>query len=421
MNIIKNKKVFGVLIICLLIGILGKTKYEEQRNKKWLEDIDYVVTILNKNHPNMYLKVSKKNFNKSIERLKKDVPNLKEYEIELRLQEILATLRDAHTSLDMPSLYAKKYPMDFKWFKDKLIVISVDEKFKSILGKELIKINDIPVKDILNKINSLPSYENEQSLRYVNSGMIIWYYILKYYGITDKEKANFTFKSDSKEESISINPIKNLSYESLSKLSGLSSKKPIRAQYDQDVYDHNYWYRYVKDDKTLYFQYNICHEAITVKDKEIKHGFGEFSTKLRKAISNENFDKLIIDLRYNRGGNCKLLENLYQDLESELSQVKTFIFVGPATFSAAIVNAVHLKAWYPNKVIILGEKPGQPLKFYNVDFFTLPNSKISLGCSIDPVDLTQYGVTIPEIHIEETVGDYKNGIDPLYEWVKDYK
>lgn len=426
MNNIKQRRFFIVVILCILVTFACEIVYSNIKTKKWIKDIDYVVVTLNKNHPNMYLKTSKKAFDKSINTLKRDVPSLKDYEIEIRLQEVLASLGDLHTSLDTANLYVKRYPLNFKWFKDKLIVIAADEKFKSVLGMELVKINHIPVKNILNKINKLSSYENEQGLGHDNSAIISCYYVLKYYGIADKEKTNFTFKGNDKEQSIDIYPVKDLSYENLIKLRDLSPEKSVSLEYKKEIDNPNYWYRYVKEDKILYFQYNTCHNEMTAKPRGIKNfkelKFGDVSTKLCETAYNNEFDKFIIDLRKNSGGKEYLLEELYTDhLRPYIPKVKIFIFTGPGTFSAAIKNAVHLKAAYPDEVIVLGEKPGQSLKFYSNNFFSLPNSKISLSCSVEPADLTQFGVTIPEVRIDETLEDYKNGIDPLYEWVKNYK
>ncbi|KGM98316.1 hypothetical protein Z968_00855 [Clostridium novyi A str. 4552] len=50
----------------------------------------------------------------------------------------------------------------------------------------------------------------------------------------------------------------------------------------------------------------------------------------------------------------------------------------------------------------------------------MPNSKLILSCSVALIDMTKSNVTIPDVYIQETIEDFKNGIDPLYEWVKKY-
>ncbi|WP_085828948.1 hypothetical protein [Clostridium massiliodielmoense] len=418
---IKKRKNFLIAILFISIIFISKIVYSNIRTKKWREDIQYVATTLNKNHPNLYENTSKEKFNNSIEKLKKDVPNLKQYEIELRIQEILSTLRDGHTKIDTPKLAEEIYPLRLIWFKDKLIAIEAEDKYKDVLGKELIKINDVPINDVLKEINKFPSYENEQNLKVVNSNIILWYKVLKCYGITNSKNTTFTFKDNDKKQNINMYPIRNLKDEKLAKLRDFAPKKPVRIEYDPKRDDINYWYRYIKEDKILYLQDNSATQGIVIKNNKIvKDGFQELKDKIQKTVESEKIDKFIIDVRYNRGGSFKGSEILYENLKPYLSNAKTFIFTGPATFSAPIIETVNLKLKYPNKIISLGEEPGQSIKFYSREVFKLPNSKLILSCSVALIDMTKSNVTIPDVYIQETIEDFKNGIDPLYEWVKKY-
>ncbi|KGM98317.1 hypothetical protein Z968_00860 [Clostridium novyi A str. 4552] len=315
----KRKKIFVIAILFISIIFISKIVYSNIRTKKWREDIQYVATTLNKNHPNLYENTSKEKFNNSIEKLKKDVPNLKQYEIELRIQEILSTLRDGHTKVDTPKLAEEIYPLRLIWFKDKLIAIEAEDKYKDVLGKELIKINDVPINDVLKKINKFPSYENEQNLKVVNSNIILWYKVLKCYGITNSKNTTFTFKDNDKEQNINMYPIRNLKDEKLAKLRDLSPKKPVRIEYDPKRDDINYWYRYIKEDKILYFQDNSATQGIVIKNNKIvKDGFQELKDKIQKTVESEKIDKFIIDVRYNRGGSFKGSEILYDNLKPYL-------------------------------------------------------------------------------------------------------
>ncbi|GAB6150355.1 hypothetical protein [Clostridium novyi] len=41
----------------------------------------------------------------------------------------------------------------------------------------------------------------------------------------------------------------------------------------------------------------------------------------------------------------------------------------------------------------------------------MPNSKLILSCSVALIDMTKSNVTIPDVYIQKTIEDFKNGID----------
>jgi len=70
------------------------------------------------------------------------------------------------------------------------------------------------------------------------------------------------------------------------------AKERTTAQHP-DLY---YWFEYLPDSKTLYFNYRRCED---MKDQP----FVEFNRRLFSFIDSHKVERLIIDLRDNSGGN----------------------------------------------------------------------------------------------------------------------
>jgi hypothetical protein len=104
---------------------------------------------------------------------------------------------------------------------------------------------------------------------------------------------------------------------------------------------------------------------------------------------------LVVDLRFDIGGN--LLTSLgFMRQVAQSVHGKTFILVGPYTFSAGIISAAAIKKSGGENVIVVGEQVGDRPHFWSEgDLIDLPNSHYSMrftdgqfnlqdGCTAEP-------------------------------------
>jgi hypothetical protein len=95
--------------------------------------------------------------------------------------------------------------------------------------------------------------------------------------------------------------------------------------------DDEYWFEYLPQDKTVYFQYN------QVTGKQGGESLEDFGLRLRDFLTKNEVRNLIVDVRRNNGGST------FEDAEilraiSEFDankENKIFVFTGRSTFSAA--------------------------------------------------------------------------------------
>ena len=152
--------------------------------------------------------------------------------------------------------------------------------------------------------------------------------------------------------------------------------------------------------------------------------FVDFCNELIDFIKKNDVDKLIIDLRFNGGGDSGLLTKFIDKIVNIKKINKyghLFTFIGEKTFSSAVLNALYLKK--NTKAMLVGHpSSGSPNHFGEVKQFLLPSTGLIVSYS------TKYFFTIdvksdtlyPDKYIEYNFNDFINGIDPAYGFVKKY-
>lgn len=400
----------------------------EFSQEQWLEDINFFENALIQKHPDLYRNIEKEDFHKEIEALKKDVVKLSDLEVTMKLVQITASIEDAHTYMRI-NQEGRVYPIVSRWFGNELYVGAADKSYSEVMGTKLISINNIPIKEISQEINTLIPHDTDQFIKAQNPDFIIWADALKYFNFIDSDEVLFTFKDD-RGTIIDI----NMKPSTITRENAVSyrlnvPKKPIKWLRGEDDF-WGYWYKYIPEDKILYFQYNMCQDkySTSAANKDISHmlpDFQVFLEELKEIIDKNNIDKFIIDMRQNYGGDHKLLNPLIDILKNNKNlnrKGNLFVLIGRETYSAAVWNSVDLKN--KTEAIFIGEPTGGKVNMLgNTVKVTLPNSKLSLIIPTANHFLSnKYKDSFyPDIIIEESFDNYKNGVDEVYEMIKNHE
>jgi hypothetical protein len=181
-----------------------------------------------------------------------------------------------------------------------------------------------------------------------------------------------------------------------------------------------YWFEYLPESKTVYFQFN----SVRNDQKETLEAFSE---RLFKFINEKEVEKLVVDMRWNNGGNTGLLPPLLQGLiknEKINKRGKLFIIIGRRTFSAAQNAATYFER--DTKAIFVGEPTGSSPNFVGEeDPFVLPYSKILANVShlywqsSYPQD--QRAWIAPQIYVPPTFEAYRANLDSVLDAILSYR
>lgn len=436
------KKILFIIIFSLTTSLLSGcnlSKNEERKlnNEEWLEDIKTLDTNLKKEHPNIFRYTSEKEWNKNIENLKSDIDKLSDRSIILRISQIITSIGDAHTGifpLDLLTPIGEEqikpesiveFPIKCEYFDDGVRVIECDSKYEKILGSKLISINNVAVNKILNDIATLipQDYKNNQCALFYAKEMMNFYEFLKYFKVIDNNKSKYTFETNSKEKitlELTAKENKHINYLAL-------DKKVMKTNKVPEGENEAYWYKNFKEDKILYFrlnQFTSNYAIFETKEEESKYpDIDEVQERLLNEINKGEYSKFIIDLRKNGGGLVNIRDSIVDMIKfrTDLIDEEIYILTGKYSNSASTTFAWELQKKLGANIV--GETTGG-----NVNLFTtggqiieLPTSKLKVYVSAyESVNEKGYiGGVNPDFEVKQNYNDYINGIDTVYEYIKD--
>jgi hypothetical protein len=385
------------------------------RNLRWSEDMNYLSSELPKKHRNLFFQKNEDEFFKEIAVIKESIDTLSDYEIKLQIAKIVASIGDAHTSVQLPINLL--IPLEFYWFSDGIYVITAPLEYKHILYCKIIEVNKINIEKVITILSTVISYENETYLKsqlpkYLPAIELLYDLEL----VNDIESLELTFEDKSKKiRTLEINSIPlSESREMLNLINNdmvSNSNLPLYRRYS----DKNYWFEYIDTYKTVFFKYNACRDML-YKDVVT------FCTELIQFIKNHDLEKLVIDLRNNFGGNSSLLDPFIENIKhcSKVNKKGSiFVIIGRETFSSALLNAFSLK--HNTSAILLGEPTGgKPNCYGEVQRFKLKNSGLTVSYSTEYYKIIEddsMPSLMPDVNVTLTIQDYISNEDPCLKYI----
>ncbi len=180
--------------------------------------------------------------------------------------------------------------------------------------------------------------------------------------------------------------------------------------------------------KALYVQF---------RSNEDEDGFPikNFLDSVRATVAATHPARLIVDLRFDVGGNLLTTLDFMRQLPGSISG-RTYLLVGPYTFSAGIISAAAIKKSGGAKVTVVGDTIGDRLHFWSEGGnLELPNSHYTFrytdgqfnlkdGCTGEPACMDdRYAINVnfaplqPTLHAPLTAAAYFALRDPAMEAV----
>lgn len=165
------------------------------------------------------------------------------------------------------------------------------------------------------------------------------------------------------------------------------------------------------------------------------YSIADFLTDAGSELASRSPKDLVVDLRFNIGGNLTLTLDFMRRLADTVPG-RTWLLVGPYTYSAGIISAAAIKQGGGDRVVIVGDGLGDRAHFWSEGgLVRLPNSGHALrytdgqfnlaeGCTGEPACFDQmFPVDVnfvpldPDIRAPLTADAYLAGRDPAMEAV----
>jgi hypothetical protein len=177
---------------------------------------------------------------------------------------------------------------------------------------------------------------------------------------------------------------------------------------------------YLPASRTVYVQYNKVGDAPN-------ETIAAFAERLRAFVDSAPVDRVVLDLRLNRGGdgtlNQPLVLSLIRSPKLE-GPGRLFVIIGRSTCSAAQF-LVHDLEEYTDAVFVGEPTAGMPNSYSDSRRLTLPNNGITVRASIyywqrtHPLDTRPWKG--PDVAAGLTSGDYRANVDPALREILDWK
>lgn len=382
---------------------------------QWREDLEY----FEQRFPSVQVDSEKLyppgEFHEDVANLERDAPSLADSEVILRLMRIVAKAGIAHNTVEPEGkLDFHPYPLQFFWYSDGPAVTHATEEYKLALGARIVGIGSMTPEELESAVSPYLSHENLSLLHDLSPDFMMNREVADHFGLADADGVvEFTFKRPgAKEFRLRVAPASADSQEHMiSATEALQLPEPLYRKRPSAWY----WYEYLADSGSLYIQYNRCRN-------DPKKSFNAFTRELFKFVDDlhtaDGIERVIVDLRFNSGGDSSIVEPLLEGLNSRPrlnAKGRLYVLISRDTFSSGMMAAISFRE--DLHAILVGEASGsRPNEYGEVKTLVLPNSKIKIRYTTKYFQLLQDSdprTLEPDIPIRRSIADFLSGNDQV--------
>lgn len=412
-----------------LVGLIDTSRMS--REEGWRADLGLLNREIKRKGYNLFPRTgTEADFDAAVKKLNDAIPKLTDGQIIVEIAKLMRRVGDAHSGLiggDRSDL-SQNLPVQFYLFEEGLFIISADPKYKDLVGAQILKFGTHSPDEIVKGIEPTISRDNDIWIKQTAPYQMRNLNLLNSLGLVpDTDKVSFVVRRmNGAEQTVTLatdqtqpdiwnvqpNPPNWINVTQI-----LSAPAPL---YLKNM-GANYWFEFLPQNKTVYFQFN------RVLNDE-KESLAAFSERLLKFVSETaEVEKLVIDMRWNNGGDTVLVTPLTQGLiknEKINKRGKLFVVIGRRTFSAAQNTATFIERH--TNAIFVGEPTGSSPNFVGEEApFTLPYSKLVANVSdlywesAFPQDHRTW--IAPQIYVPPTFKAYRANRDSALEAILEYR
>jgi hypothetical protein len=358
-------------------------------------------------------------FDRAVAELAAAIPDLSDAQILVGLMKLVRHLDDGHASIRWPEddeELSKMLPVDLFLFAEGLYVIGAGPGCQRLLGARVEKIGGLATGEVMAALDPVMTRDNEHWLTHQFPWLVRYPAVLTGLGL---DHALTVRLADGTIEEVRLEAratgFRRDRYpagwvalaDTVVGDDGVAVPRPPHLRHRELPF----WFEYRPADDLVYFQFNAVqdHPAET---------FAAFCDRLFGFIEDRNAARLVIDLRWNGGGNTMLTQHLLRHLiaSKRLSRRGAlYVIIGRLTFSAAqnTVTAIERET----SAIFVGEPTGSRPNFIGETIeFELPYSKVRANAAdlywqtSWPDDVRTW--TAPDLYAPPTFEAYRRNQDP---------
>ncbi len=383
----------------------------DPRVAAWAEDMRALQEDVQRVHPDPFWRQPEAEFDEWLAAAPEYLASLAEGDATAEVMRLTARI-DGHTGVYPPEVGFHLYGLHLYDFDGDIDVIGAEDP--SLIGATVQRIGDASIAEAIAAVTPYASYDNASTILDVVPMLLVTPEVLHAAGVVEDVAApQFVLRlADGSERTLDPEQFTWAEYGTRVDTSpiGLAMRAapPSLARIDEP-----FWTEVMGP--TMYLQYNsvVSHsDTITL---------AEIAQRIDAALTSGEVDRLVVDLRYNPGGNDRTYAPLLTVLTDNPALERRgslVVIIGRQTFSAAVLFATDLD--HMTGVVFVGESTGgRPNLYGSVRPQTLPNSRIvvevaskyyEFGGPDDVRDSIQ-----PDVPATQTLADLLAGADPVLE------
>ncbi len=415
------KKIIFIIYLLLLVQVSAQKTVSAAQ---WQEDLRFIQNTIHKDYSFLFVKTTKEAFDTEVESLYKAIPQLASHEIKVGITRLIASFKYGHTAVfhGQENIGFHSFPFNLYEFKDAIYIQGVHKSYGKALGAKVLKINNMPITEALEKIAPMVNAENSQYFKAYGINYLSTPEVLHAQRITRtlQNVIELTLEKDGE--------VFTQSFTAMGDGEWVPTHRGYVHQDENwlDARDQSTTPLYLKHlDKVYYSEYLAEEKAMYVRHSRIQDEAGEstaaFYARVLESVARDDVEKLVIDLRLNGGGNNYLNKPIITGLieSKKINKIgKLFVIIGKRTFSAC-QNLVNELDNYTN-VIFVGEPTAENVNFWGDNRpVRLPNSGIELSLSYlwwqDKPALENAPWIAPSIPVAMSFEEYATNQDPVLE------
>jgi tetratricopeptide (TPR) repeat protein len=413
-----------------LLGIIDQENMP--RAEGWRSDVAFFAREVKRRAYAPWQQITEAEFDNRIGELIAAIPGRSDAEIMTDLMRLLVPMRDGHAWVAPPpdaDELRLTIPVAFYHFAEGTFVTAADPEYRALVGARVLEVAGRPVDDVLAALEPLISRDNSQQAMWTAGRMLRWSTVLHALGlVSDPRRVELKVRyadGSTGEQAVSATSAGSADFPAGTRPAMPLPPRPTGWTSLPDtlaealpIYLRNattpFWYEYLRDHGLVYLQIN------GIRDHPAEE-LGAFCDRVFAFIDSHPVERLVIDLRWNGGGNTLLTQRLLHHLIGcrKINQPGSlFVIIGRGTFSAAQNTATAIER--ETHAIFAGEPSGSCPNFIGESIpFQLPYSKMLVNVAdlywqtSWPIDYRTW--IAPDIYAPPTFAAYARNIDPALE------
>jgi len=388
------------------------------RDEKFRRDLRFVVHEGKRIHYAPFRRTPEAEIDAQTKSLDTEIPNLTDDQVFVRMRGIIALLGDGHTAVLQNKI--AMLPVSFFWLPEGLHIISALSPHGDLVGARVLKFGETTADEALRRSQTIASSDNAMNLQARAADQLRSMVVLRGLGIVAPEGPVKLEIEDAQGSTrlVELEPRDKQANRKdwLQQVPGCETPLPLALRMRSQLYS----FERISDQRLIYCQINAL-------ANDPKESLKDFCTRLFRAVAEPEVDALVLDLRFNGGGNTFLNPPLVDGLVSSEKLRKPgslFVIIGRGTFSAAQNTSTDIER--RTGAIFVGEPTGSRPNFIGENVM-VPLKHTGWALSVSDLwwqhsSAQDYRTWIPpQLYAPPTAAALKAHRDPALEVIERYR